>query len=120
LLAIADGVPLVTIEPPTLTESERHSRATKASGKCGRPREIEHDLACRILEALGFPIASETGRIEWGESLSAVAKRFRLTKAMVQRLVDSPIPGKPGLRWKDVRNPAYAYQTDWKLGQLRD
>jgi hypothetical protein len=120
LLAMADGVLLATIEPPTLTEWERHSRATKASGKCGRPRKIGHELAYRVLESLGLPFFGESGRIEWEVPLSAVAKRFRLTKALVQRLVDSPIPGKSGRRWKDVWDPAYAYLTAWELGQLRE
>jgi len=102
LLTMADGVRLATIEPPTLTEWERHSRATKASGKCGRPRKISHDLAYRILEILGFPIVGDGGRIEWEVPLSVVAERFGVTKAMVQRLVDSLIPGKGSRRWKDV------------------
>jgi hypothetical protein len=119
LLAIDDGVPLATIQSPALTESERHSRATKANAKCGRPRTIGHGLAYRILIALGLPVVADNGRIVWESSLSIVADQLGLTKAMVQRLVDSSIPGEPGLRWKDVQNPALAYKIAHKLGQVR-
>jgi hypothetical protein len=38
LYAIADGVPLATLKPPNLTEDQRHSEATRATGKAGRPK----------------------------------------------------------------------------------
>jgi hypothetical protein len=129
LLRMAGRVPLATLEKPTLTESERHSRATKR-GECGRPRKkMKYRLAYRILEELGLPFFWN-GRIIWSggdSSLASVAKRFGVSKLDVQRLVDLPVPealgngnGRTRLRWKDFCNPARAFQRAHEQGLIGD
>lgn len=125
LSEMASGVILATLEDPMLTESERQSKATKRTRKCGRPPEIDPKLAFRILEALGWPIHLPGGRMEWEVPLSEVAKRFRISKPKVQRLVEARVPeqlcdGVTGLKWKDLRDPARAYREAQKRGLIPD
>jgi len=97
---------LATIAHPTITESERHSLATKRTKKCGRRRKpLDVRDAYRILEALGS--RDSDGR--WKVSIAVVAKRLGLPPARIQRFLDSPVPGLEGVRWKDLVNPASAF-----------
>jgi hypothetical protein len=124
LSAMTGTLILATLLDPAMEERQLHSEATKRTGKCGRPRKIDHELAIRILGWLGTTF-SYNGRIEWseGRSLSKAAKRFGVKKGAVQRLVDSPVPeslcGKPGLSWKDLLEPAEAYRDCLDRGLLR-
>jgi hypothetical protein len=132
LRAMAGGVILATLADPAMTESERHSRATRATGRCGRPPDpVDHKLNLRILATLGRPFASSiTGSLQWGEdtSLSKVAKQFNVAKSKVQRLVDGRVPrelvegrtredGGP-MRWKDLMDPYEAYLDAYERGSL--
>jgi hypothetical protein len=126
------GVICATLADPLMTEMERHARTmerAKQTGKCGRPRKIGHQLAYRILQALGMPFNSR-GRVIWDEgasSLGSVAKQFErygVDKQTVQRLVDSKVPrelckGRTGQRWKDCSRPAEAYRIAYDKGLLR-
>jgi hypothetical protein len=47
------GVPLATVERPDLTEDERHSKATRRTGRAGRPRRLDDDLLADIFDCLG-------------------------------------------------------------------
>ena len=105
-LAKQYGVILATIEDPTLTESQRHSLATKAGGKAGRPSSITGENALGILDML-----------EWGEgSLQSVADFFATEghgAALLGRMEGLPKPderipggtqaGRAEPRWQTSR-----------------
>lgn len=103
---LTNGVILATVLHPNATESERHSNATKRTMKCGRPSTIDYKLAMRIFEALGSRGLFSRG---WENSIATVARRLGIHPGKIQRLLDSPVPGKEGLRWKDFITPSEAY-----------
>jgi hypothetical protein len=73
------GLILATIVHPSLTESERHSLATKRSGKCGRPSIIDESKALKIL-AMRYQAEHK--------SLKDIADALGLKIAAVQRFLD--------------------------------
>ncbi len=99
LWEMADGVPLVTIEHPSLTESERHSKATKRSGRCGRKPQLAWPLTTEVLTAL------ET------QSIREVAALFNISKSTVGRFWDE---------WKDEPYPMDAYFQAFQRGELSE
>jgi DNA invertase Pin-like site-specific DNA recombinase len=113
-LATEYSVIVATIEDPTLTESQRHSQATKAGGKAGRPSTIDYYEAMRILETF-----------ECGESYTDIAARLGISRSKIQRLLDQKvpadlIPSAEGMRWKEFDFPSRAYRLAYKLRQFRD
>jgi hypothetical protein len=120
---MAGGVILATRIPPGWAAVKVHSAVTKSGRKPGRPKKLSRDEEYAILKALGVG-SSWSGKITWQISLGDVAKRFRVKKGVVQRLVESPVPeracGQSGLRWKDLVNPARDYLTAWKAGHLEE
>jgi hypothetical protein len=103
------GVILATLEPPTLTEAERQSRATKRSEKCGRPRSLVWPQTLAILEA--YEESHVLWHIDRGGGLGAIARRFGVTKSAVQRLLDEVNPySNPPMRWKDFYRPSEVYR----------
>jgi hypothetical protein len=97
---LTQGVPLATIESPLLTEDERHSRATRRTGKAGRPRAIDDDLAVRIWAEVEMIHWSDFGKVQWFPSLRELARAFRVSPATILRLLYSPSP--TGKAWLDV------------------
>jgi hypothetical protein len=86
------GVPLATVEDPILTEDERHSRATRRTGRAGRPRAIDDDLALRILNQIDGIYLADTGGTRWFPSVRQLARTFRVSPATILRLVYRPSP----------------------------
>ncbi len=112
---LTNGVILATILHPNATESERHSLATKRTGKCGRPPKIrDSKTALRMMYALAD-----------GASLATVSKLFGLTKSCVQRWLEKPVPveicdacGGPQIRVIDAVADIRAYREAKKKGLL--
>src|SRR5262245_15298171 len=80
------GVPLATLAPPELTESERHSRATKRTARCGRPSALSLELKWKALQLLGKDMAWNEEPSEWtGQSEGQVAKQLGVSKSTLSR-----------------------------------
>jgi hypothetical protein len=84
LRELTGGVPLATVERPDLTERERHSKATKRTGKAGRPRSIDDEMAAQIFRVLGYLHCADRGW-RWAERLADVARRFRVSPSAIER-----------------------------------
>ena len=114
LRKITEGVILATILDPWASESERHGPATKRTGKAGRKPKINHYSALRILDLF-----------EQGQSRNEIAKnmsernRVPLSKSAVQRFLESPVPGREGLRWQDCEHPLRTYTAVLKKSGLQ-
>lgn len=100
LSEMASGVILATLEDPMLTESERHSLATKRTGTCGRPRSIDAHLAKKIFAALDYLVFDRSFRWRWGTPLAKVARRFGVTPAAIVRTSQTLSPN--GQTWRNV------------------
>jgi hypothetical protein len=103
LRELTGGVPLVTVEPPDLTEAERQSRAIRRSGKAGRPRAVDDQLAARL--ALYFAehyiVNQKSGRRYWVSQveLAKVVRRWTRKKVSpnaVRDLLRRPAPDGSG------------------------
>jgi hypothetical protein len=115
LRTMTGGVILATLADPAMTEKERHSRAVKRNPNCGRPpMPLAHKTALLILEMLGWPYKDANGRLRWDVPMRVVARRYKVSLRKVQQLVDEPVPGHPGKRWKDLGDPAQAYRIAFK------
>ncbi|MBI1915631.1 MAG: recombinase family protein [Planctomycetes bacterium] len=94
------GVPLATVASPFLSESDRHSAATRRTGKAGRPRKISPEMEADIFERLGcyavFPW--DLGGLRWERSLATVAKLFGVHPSTIKRMADRKSPS--GRTWK--------------------
>jgi hypothetical protein len=99
LRCLAGGVPLVTFERPDLTEGERHSLATRRTGRAGRPRKIDDELAARIFDALDYFCWDPSGRPRWGRPLAAVARRFGVSPGAIVQAADRASP--TGRTWRE-------------------
>jgi len=97
------GVPLATVESPQLSESQRHSLATKRSGRAGRPR-IPYELAAEIFTAVDMIYVSDGGRVEWIPSLRKLARAFGVSATTITRLVYRPVQSD-GVTWWDLFHP---------------
>jgi hypothetical protein len=53
LRELTGGVPLATVADPGMTERERQSAATRRTGRAGRPRRIDDEMAAWIFGTLG-------------------------------------------------------------------
>jgi hypothetical protein len=106
---LTQGVLLATVESPFLSEDERHSRATRRTGKAGRPRVVDDDLALKIFAEVGMIFMSDFGRVRWSPSLRELAKWFRVSPATILRLLYRPSP--TGKTWLDVFQEEGTEQT---------
>lgn len=93
-------VPLVTVESPFLTEDERHSRATKRTGKAGRPRSIDDVLAAKIFNALGYLYVHWDEKWRWERPIREIADSFGVSPSAIERAADRISPS--GLTWRDA------------------
>jgi hypothetical protein len=93
------GVPLATLLPPLLSEDERHSLATRRTGKAGRPRSIDDQLMASIFEAEHFGYIDGRGRWHWSYSLLSLARRHGVSKHALLRAANRPSPD--GRTWKE-------------------
>jgi hypothetical protein len=100
LRAMTLGVPLATVESPFLTEDERHSLATRRTGKAGRPYAVDDVLAAKIFSEVEMIFISDFGRVRWCPSLRELAGVFRVSPATILRLLYRPSPMGP--TWWDV------------------
>ncbi len=113
LFELADGIILATYQDPMLTESERHSAATKNGARpCGRPSTLPFKLAIKILNDLGNYSSIPPAR--WETPIAVVAKRYGVTESQIKRLLESEIPGKPGSRLKYAWLPAEVYRKRFR------
>jgi hypothetical protein len=88
LRELTRGVVLVTVADPLLSEDERHSLATRRTGKAGRPRSIDDDLAARIFAALGPLVLCRFG-VRWlGARIEVVAAEVGVSKYAILRAAD--------------------------------
>jgi DNA invertase Pin-like site-specific DNA recombinase len=98
------GIPLVTLVDPTLTESQRHSLATKRSGRCGRQSKLVWPITYQVLEMLESVYRDgEKG------SLKSIADAFGLDKQVVYRF---------WCEWDYLEWPSRAYLDARKQGWL--
>jgi hypothetical protein len=94
------GVPLATVELPTMTEKERHRQATLRTGKAGRPFAIPDDVLEQIFEELGPLVPDMRDRDLWlGGSMREVALRFGVSKTTIDRAQHRPSPS--GQTWRE-------------------
>lgn len=93
-------VPLATIESPHLSESKRHSLATRRTGKAGRRPTIDDDLAHLIFHALGGCGLSSRGEVWDGGTLAEIAKAFGTGVATVLRAANRMSPY--GVTWREL------------------
>ncbi len=100
LRELTKGVVLATLEDPLLTEDERHSLATKRTGKAGRPVVIDNKMAIQIFEAVEEIYLDESGRARWGASLREVANHFHVDHTTIGRLLDKCSPW--GQTWRSL------------------
>lgn len=116
LQEMTKGVVLATLADPTMTEAERQSKATKSTGKCGRPSKISPKDMQWIFQELG---SRRDGK--WDASLASLAKQFHMTKRQIQGVLEAQIPGRTE-RWVDLEwpTPSAAYRIVCKLGILPD
>lgn len=100
LRSITFGIPLATLESPYLTEDQRHSLATRRTGKAGRPHSIDDGLAADLFDFLGPLFPDFCGRWRWMYPLAAAAKRFGVTTSAIQRASLRPSPS--GKSWREL------------------
>jgi hypothetical protein len=85
-LRACTGCLLATIEHPLMTESQRRSKATKLTGKAGRPRRLTDEQVEEMFEALQYLFVDGSGRWRWGPcSIREVANHFGVGVATVVR-----------------------------------
>ena len=85
LRKMTGGVVLATLLDPAMTEAERLSWATKRTGKAGRPRSIDDELAARIFADMGYLCFDRSGRPRWEQPIREVADSYGVTAAAVHR-----------------------------------
>jgi hypothetical protein len=112
LREMTGGVLLATLADPTISERERRSIATKRTGKAGRPRSIDDEMAADIFAFLDFFCWDWSGRPRWGERLADVADIFGVSKAAILRASERVSPS--GKTWRDE-----AIDKAEKLGLLK-
>ena len=87
--------------------------------KRGRPSTMTQQLALTAFHMLEFSV-DNFGRMRWMTPMSVVARRCRITKSKLQRLLDSKVPPEiapwPGARWKNFWAPALAYREAMRRG----
>lgn len=126
------NVPLATLLPPNFSESGRHRVATKRSNCAGRPNSIDLRTALRIFALLGMGIMETdkngNDRIKWEQPVSEVAKKLKVSKSSIFRLLNAKLPpevppkyvgGRTDLRWKDLVNPCGMFEKVPREIQLR-
>ena len=87
------GVPLATVESPLLSEDERHSGATKRTGRAGRPRAVGDELAEKIFAEVSTIFQSYgSDRRRWFPSLRQLSRMFHVSPATIHRLLYQPSP----------------------------
>lgn len=102
---LTQGVILATIHNPMASEAQRHSYATRRTGKAGRRPKIESALALEILELRGSDEGFSLAKIAM-----YVSKRrgIQVSKSGIQRLLNLPVPDHDGLRLGECE---YAYRV---------
>lgn len=101
LRAMTRGLVLATLAHPSMTESERHSLATKRNDKCGRPRTITPELWEAIFRELGcaFPPwrgrGSSRGTFE--RPMAEVAEKFGVSPGTISKQLRKMSPA--GVTW---------------------
>lgn len=108
-VALMFGIEVYVIEQPK-SVSELWSSRIKRTGKAGRPREISPDQCMAILDELGCKIAYGKGRWKWENSIAVVAQRVGVSQDQVKSLLNSPVPGVSGFRWRDYHRPGELYR----------
>ncbi len=98
---LTSGAILATVEPPGLTEAERHSKATRRSGRAGRPSKIAADNEAQIFADLGYSYYDGTGRLRYRQPIAKVAKIHGVSKQAILRHMKKPCPLLPGKTWDD-------------------
>jgi hypothetical protein len=94
------NVVLATLAHPSLQEDRLHSLATKRTGKAGRPRSIDDELAERILAEVAHLFQRYDGSYQWCPSLRQLAKMFHISPAGIIRMLKRGSPSGP--TWFDV------------------
>jgi hypothetical protein len=84
---LTGGVVLATFVPPWLTESERHSLATKRTGNAGRPCKIPMERIPEVFAALGALGMTPDERLLWQNPIRSVAKEFGVSCATIQKII---------------------------------
>lgn len=99
------GIPLATLADPSMTESQRHSLATRRAGTAGRPSSISPELAAAIFGELGWLALLPRGW-RWKRSLAEVAREFGVSVQAIGRAADTTCPTGETWRWEAIRRAA--------------
>lgn len=125
-------IPLATVLPPYLTESERHSLATRKTGKAGRPQVISDDKMVQIVDALGqmylhmnygYRCRSKDPeqdgfRFKWTYSIAQVAREFEESPSTIRRALERPSPQGP--TWRQLCLTAAGIDYDYSSQDLEE
>jgi hypothetical protein len=85
---MAGGVVLATYLHPDLSEAEVHSWMIRASGRCGRPATIDHELMVSIFRLLGGTnLGGQDPRQKFERPYSYVAGKLGISVSIVSRAV---------------------------------
>src|SRR5262245_25366664 len=99
LRELTGGVQLATLADPTISERERRSLATKRTGKAGRPKSIDEELAQAIFADLGCFYLDHSGRWRWDQPLAVVAEAYGVTAGAIVRASKRVSPS--GKTWRE-------------------
>ncbi len=106
---LTGGVVLATLAHPDMSESERHSHATKRTGRAGRPSR-----GVAQMEKIFMLLGRKTGK-GYERPLRAVAARCGCSKDSISRLLSKKIDGF-NFTWGDTECPIHFYRTVWGEG----
>lgn len=109
------GVVLATVLDPKATDEEQITFLRKLGG-VGRP-SLARKWAWKVFPLLGYRKANG----EWEQSIREVAKRTRVSKSSIDRLLCEMVPpelvgGREGVRWKDLPCPARVFDPGYREG----
>jgi hypothetical protein len=94
------GVRLATVMPPHLTERELHSRATKKTGKAGRPRKLTAEMlaqAVAMMKVMLFPAYVPSRTARYVTSIRKVARHFGVAPSTMRGYLACKLPsGRTG------------------------
>lgn len=96
---VTKGLLLATFLDPNCTERERHSYATRLTGKAGRPLKMTPDVERQVFECLDYCLQDDFGRTHYGRPLRSVATEFRISAATIVAAMDRASP-QPELTWR--------------------
>jgi hypothetical protein len=100
LSELTGGVVLTTVEDPKLDEDERHSIATRRTGKAGRPRVIDDDTMQKIVGDIHTLCMPYHGNKRWSPRLGDLAQKYKVGRENIMHMLARESPS--GGTWLEV------------------